>query len=222
MKKGKKTRDAVTILHRRYIGGDADRKLSLEAERVNTDVAQMIHDLREEAGLTQSELAELVGTTQSVISRLESADYDGHSMNMLDRIAKALNRRVSVSLPPRDPKLATARYAFRELVRFLRRERGLTQTQLARKLEVEPDEVAAMERDSAFRPSPLLLSQISEFFDIPVRKLAALAGAIADDAGDALLGKAACFAAQSDSIAKLSPEERRALDEFVRALKSEI
>ena len=65
-------------------------------ERVNADVARMLYDLRKNAGLSQSELAELVGTTQSVISRLEDADYEGHSLPMLRRIATALNKRLEI------------------------------------------------------------------------------------------------------------------------------
>lgn len=95
-----KTADAIELLHRRYVGGDAERAASLEEERVNAQVARTIRELREEAGLTQKELAELIGTTQSVISRLEDADYEGHSLSMLDRIARALNQRVRVSVDP--------------------------------------------------------------------------------------------------------------------------
>src|SRR5215216_3741629 len=46
-------------------------------------VAQLIQRWRRRAALSQSELAERVGTTQSVISRLESEDYGGHSLSML-------------------------------------------------------------------------------------------------------------------------------------------
>jgi ribosome-binding protein aMBF1 (putative translation factor) len=99
--------DAVGYLHRRYVKNDPERKASLEAERVNADVAQMIHDLRTDAGLSQKELAELVGTTQSVISRLEDADYEGHSLSMLKRIAKALNRRLTVDMIAREPNAGT-------------------------------------------------------------------------------------------------------------------
>jgi transcriptional regulator with XRE-family HTH domain len=60
----------------------------------------MIYDARSEAGLTQQQLARAVGTTQSVISQLESAEYKGHSLTMLVRIAKALNRRVEIRLAP--------------------------------------------------------------------------------------------------------------------------
>jgi predicted transcriptional regulator len=46
--------------------------------------------------VTQKELAKLVGTTQSVIARLEDADYEGHALSMLSRIAAALNKRVDI------------------------------------------------------------------------------------------------------------------------------
>lgn len=94
----KKTTNAIEILHRRYIGDDPERKASLQIERVNADVAQMIYDHRKQAGLTQKKLAELIGTTQSVISRLEDSDYDGHSLSMLSRIAEALNQPLSVQI----------------------------------------------------------------------------------------------------------------------------
>jgi transcriptional regulator with XRE-family HTH domain len=71
----------------------------IEAERVNADIAQMIYDARTQAGLTQEELAKRVGTKQPVIARLEDADYEGHSLNMLQRIAKALNRTLRVEMP---------------------------------------------------------------------------------------------------------------------------
>jgi transcriptional regulator with XRE-family HTH domain len=103
----RKTSNAVRILHRRYVGEDAQRKASLERERVNAEVARTIYELREQAGLSQKELAERVDTTQSVISRLEDADYDGHSLTMLNRIAKALNREVQVVMRPKGQKQAS-------------------------------------------------------------------------------------------------------------------
>lgn len=51
------------------------------------DLALLVREMREDAGWTQTELARKVGTTQSVIARLENAEYSGHSLTMLERIA---------------------------------------------------------------------------------------------------------------------------------------
>ncbi len=107
MNKTRKTSNAVRILHRRYVGEDVQRKASLEQERVNAEVARTIYELREQSGLSQKELAERVDTTQSVISRLEDADYEGHSLSMLNRIAKALNQQVQVVMRPKERNLQT-------------------------------------------------------------------------------------------------------------------
>jgi ribosome-binding protein aMBF1 (putative translation factor) len=53
------------------------------------DLALLVREMREDAGLTQAEVAKKVGTTQSVIARLEDAEYTGHSLTMLERIATA-------------------------------------------------------------------------------------------------------------------------------------
>ena len=98
MARRRKTDKAVKILHDRYIGEDAKRKASLEEECLGAQVARTIYQMRMESGLTQKQLANLVGTTQSVISRLEDADYEGHSLSMVNRIADALDRRVKLQL----------------------------------------------------------------------------------------------------------------------------
>lgn len=102
MAKSRKTTDAVRILHRRYIKGRKERLASLELERENLRIAEQIYQLRTSADLSQKELAQRVGTTQSVISRLEDADYDGHSLTMLERIAHALGHRVCIHFVPRN------------------------------------------------------------------------------------------------------------------------
>lgn len=53
------------------------------------DLALLVREMREDAGLTEAELAKKLGTTQSVIARLEDAEYAGHSLTMLERIATA-------------------------------------------------------------------------------------------------------------------------------------
>ncbi|MBI5094151.1 MAG: helix-turn-helix transcriptional regulator [Candidatus Hydrogenedentes bacterium] len=60
------------------------------------DVALQLTRMREDAGLTQRELARRVGTTQQQISRLESSGYTGHSLSMLRRVAHALDAQLVV------------------------------------------------------------------------------------------------------------------------------
>jgi len=95
----KKTTDALEIIAR-DIGDDPAYRATLEEERLNAEVAQVIHAARTKAKLSQKELARLVGTTPSVIARLEDADYGASSLTMLRRIAEALNRRVEIRLVP--------------------------------------------------------------------------------------------------------------------------
>jgi DNA-binding XRE family transcriptional regulator len=90
------TTDALEIIHRRFYAGKPDRIRELEEAVANDDVARKICQLRADAGLTQRQLAKLVGTTASVICRLEDADYEGHSLAMLNRVAAALKKRVRI------------------------------------------------------------------------------------------------------------------------------
>ncbi len=221
MSRPKRTSNAVRILHRRYVGEDLQRKASLEQERVNAEVARTIFELREQAGLSQKELAERVQTTQSVISRLEDADYEGHSLSMLNRIAKALNQQLQVVMRPKERNVEAIRLAFREMVRGLRKEQGLTIDQLARKIDSSTEELVELERDSLYRPTPLMLHKLSRYFDIPQRKLALLAGAI-KDVPAAFCRQASSFAAKSESFSKLTTEEKELLDEFVKFLRTEV
>jgi predicted transcriptional regulator len=90
-----KTKDALKIIDR-MIGKDQELRDMIAEEMINVRVARMIYDARTKADLTQKELARMVGTTQSVIARLEDADYEGHSLTMLNRIAAALNKRIDI------------------------------------------------------------------------------------------------------------------------------
>ena len=107
-KKRKPTTDAIEIVHRRYYEGRPQRIAELAKAEANDTVARKIYALRKRASLTQQQLAKLVGTTTSVICRLEDADYQGHSLAMLRRIADALNKRVELRFvdAKRKPKVA--------------------------------------------------------------------------------------------------------------------
>lgn len=94
-KKKRRTTDLLKILQARYFD-TPEARAGLEEARASAEVARQIFALRTEAGLTQRELAERVGTKNTVICRLEDDDYEGHSLSMLRRIAKALGKRVEI------------------------------------------------------------------------------------------------------------------------------
>ena len=95
----KKTTNALDII-RRETGVDPRTDPNVQAYRRPFEIAQMIYDARTAAGLTQQQLADLIGTKQPVISQLESADYEGQSLAMLERIAEALHLEVQLRLVP--------------------------------------------------------------------------------------------------------------------------
>jgi ribosome-binding protein aMBF1 (putative translation factor) len=84
----------------RYIGNDPKQIEEYEQEVLNAEIARKVYDLRTKAGLSQRELARRVGTSASAICRLEDADYEGHSLFMLKRIAEALDKRVEIRFVP--------------------------------------------------------------------------------------------------------------------------
>ena len=100
-----KTTDALKILDR-ITGDDPELRELIQKETVNVHVARLIYDARMQAGLTQEQLAERIGSKQPVIARLEDADYEGHSLTMLRRIAAALDRRIEIRFLSTKRKLA--------------------------------------------------------------------------------------------------------------------
>ena len=100
MRKRQTTSDALAILEKRYFTERATERRALAQAEFNARIAQKIYALRIQAGLTRQQLAKFVGTTGTVISRLEDADYDGHSLKMLQRISAALGRRLEIRFVP--------------------------------------------------------------------------------------------------------------------------
>jgi transcriptional regulator with XRE-family HTH domain len=66
------------------------------------DVALQLAALRQQAGLSQKELARRLKTSQQHISRLESPAYEGHSLANLRRVAQVLKARVRVVFEPEE------------------------------------------------------------------------------------------------------------------------
>ena len=91
----RRQKDALKILDR-LTADDPELQDMIEEETLNAAIAQRIYDARTKARLSQQALAERVGTKQPVIARLEDADYEGHSLSLLKRIADALDLELEV------------------------------------------------------------------------------------------------------------------------------
>ncbi|MEH2264692.1 helix-turn-helix domain-containing protein [Nostoc sp.] len=94
-----KTNDALKILQQ-ITSEDPEMEEMIKESSLNAELAQLIYRARTQAGLTQQELANRIGTKQSAIARVEDAEYEGHSLSMLQKIARALNQRLEVHLIP--------------------------------------------------------------------------------------------------------------------------
>ena len=70
-RKKKTTRDALAIIDKHFYDGRPERQAALEEAEATAENTRQIYQMREEAGITQRDLAESVGTTESVICRLE-------------------------------------------------------------------------------------------------------------------------------------------------------
>lgn len=100
----KQTTSAIEILHRREYEGRPLRLEELEQTRREMALGLKIRRLREDAGLTQQQLADRIDTQPSAISRIEDADYDAHTLSLLKRVAEALDMRLVVDFESRDPR----------------------------------------------------------------------------------------------------------------------
>jgi ribosome-binding protein aMBF1 (putative translation factor) len=94
-----KTNNALKILQQ-MTSEDPEMEELIKESSLNAELAELIYRVRTQAGLTQQQLADRIGTKQSVIARLEDAEYEGHSLSMLQKIARALNQRLEVQLIP--------------------------------------------------------------------------------------------------------------------------
>lgn len=99
-------REASDIL-RRLRGDDPIRQERVNLAYLCAHVAEEIVAARERRGMTQHQLANAVGTSQSAIARVEDSDYDGHSLRTILKIAAALNLRVIVNFIDEDNRAAS-------------------------------------------------------------------------------------------------------------------
>ena len=74
------------------------------AESLELEAGYQIARLRLLRGMTQAELADMVGTRQPSIARLENGS-SMPSLSFLERIAEALDAQVEIKIIPKIPQL---------------------------------------------------------------------------------------------------------------------
>ena len=111
-----KTKRATQILFDRFYRGNPRRIAGLKRTRKELALGRQIRALRESKKMSQAQLAKALGTKAPAISRIEDADYDGHSLRILRKLADYFGQNLVVSFEPKNPTPAAAKKMARELV----------------------------------------------------------------------------------------------------------
>jgi DNA-binding XRE family transcriptional regulator len=75
---------------------DPEFKAHYQEERQALMLAMKIAKLREKKGLSQQQMAKLMGTSQQAVSRIESGEYEGFTLKTLEKIAEATGTKVKI------------------------------------------------------------------------------------------------------------------------------
>lgn len=103
------------------------------------------------------------------------------------------------------------------LLQLLRRERGLSDLELAGKARIDVEELRRIEFDINYTPNPRTVFQLEEYFGLPERTLVILSGAVSVQSPE-FEDEVLRFAAHSKDIGKLNRQEKKLLNQFVRFL----
>jgi transcriptional regulator with XRE-family HTH domain len=110
--------------------------------------------------------------------------------------------------------------AFGRFVRLMRRDRGMNREKLAGDADIDILELVNIEEDPYFKPEVRTVYQLSMFFDVPRANLLQIAG-LTKPKDERIYEEAVRFAARSEPVSALTPEERAALEMFVAVLSEE-
>jgi DNA-binding XRE family transcriptional regulator len=75
---------------------DPEFKRHYDEEKQALQLAMKIAAMREQKGLSQQQLAKLMGTSQQAISRIESGEYEGFTLKTLEKVAEATGMKVKI------------------------------------------------------------------------------------------------------------------------------
>jgi len=123
---------------------DQEYRYAYAEDFLNTYIAMQIKVLREQRGLTQAELADLIGTKQAGISRLENVNYSSWKTETLRKLAKALGVRLKVTFEQFGSLLDESRDFSRESLQRVAFEDDPVFSRLGR--------ISAVDQEVALRP----------------------------------------------------------------------
>ena len=150
-----------------------------------------------------------------------AAAEEGHevSTGRMDLEGLLAERRVieQSSTPNTSIDIEAPRTAFGRLLNVWRRKKGIRLDQLAEQADVDLAELVTIEQDVRYIPEARTVYQLAKTLGVPTERLLQLSGNVV--VRDSHLGEEAVrFAARADSVEKLSKDEQRALEEFVKYL----
>jgi transcriptional regulator with XRE-family HTH domain len=103
----KTTHDFGKVLAKE-LAEDPELEMLVEQQRLHSSIAREIYAARQSAEMTQKELAAAASMSQPGVARMEDADYEGHSVNALHKIAWVLGKKVVVEFVDRPKLIASA------------------------------------------------------------------------------------------------------------------
>jgi transcriptional regulator with XRE-family HTH domain len=143
----------------------------------------------------------------------------GAALTILEGIGMLVTQRQPAGTIPEisNEKVSRLRAALAALLRQLRQREKLSVAELAERAQVGEDELNSIEQDLRYMARPRALHQLAGYFNVPVRNLMQMSGAIRT-VDRVLYDAAVQFAAHSESMSRLTDEERQALNAFVKVL----
>ncbi|MDR4470796.1 MAG: helix-turn-helix domain-containing protein [Nitrospira sp.] len=79
---------------------DSQFRKGFEEEAQKLAIGEQLSRLRQEAGLTQAQVATRIGSTASAISRYENAEYNRYEFRTLQKIVRACGGHLDITMAP--------------------------------------------------------------------------------------------------------------------------
>lgn len=121
---------------------------------------------------------------------------------------------------PAEARTEDSRIAFGRLVNLMRRQRKLDLEKLAEDADVDLSELVSIEEDAHHKPEPRTVYQLANYFNVPRPGLMQLSGLSIPKSAE-FVDEAVRFAARSESVERLTPEELAALESFIAVLSKQ-